>query len=106
MTKEELDQVESSQRQHFDCILQQERQFLASQQIEFDLFATLKPKISIDGNQYCVLYGDDLQSGVAGFGDTLYYAIIDFNKAFHRPIKDRTSCAQEAVSKQPTTAVV
>ncbi|MDB5997198.1 MAG: hypothetical protein JWP42_4334 [Pseudomonas sp.] len=31
--------------------------------------AVFRPALSIDGNQYCVLFGADLQSGVAGFGD-------------------------------------
>lgn len=53
---------------------------------EMTLFSMLKPKVSIDGNQWCVLYGEDLQSGVAGFGDTLMKAICDFNKSFHAPI--------------------
>ena len=30
----------------------------------------LRPKLSLDGNQWCALYGDNLQDGVAGFGDT------------------------------------
>jgi hypothetical protein len=30
----------------------------------------LRAKIYPDGNQWCCLYGDDLQCGVAGFGDT------------------------------------
>jgi len=42
----------------------------------------LKPSISIDGNQWCVLYGEDLQSGVAGFGDSPYDAMLDFDKNF------------------------
>ena len=33
-------------------------------------FYLLRPKIGIDGNQWFCLYGDDLQNGVAGFGDT------------------------------------
>ena len=41
--------------------------------------AIYKPKISIDGNQWCVLYGEDLQSGVAGFGDSPEKAMQDFN---------------------------
>jgi hypothetical protein len=53
---------------------------------EINLFSILKPKVTIDGNQYCVLYGEDLQSGIAGFGDTLMSAIFDFNKSFHKPI--------------------
>lgn len=39
-----------------------------------------KPKLSLDGNQYCALYGDDLQSGIAGFGDTAHKAMLDFDK--------------------------
>jgi hypothetical protein len=88
MTPEEAVQVESSQRQHFETLLHQERSILASQQLEYDLFATLRPRVFQDGSQFCVLHGDDLQSGIAGFGDTVYKAICDFNMAFHRPIKN------------------
>ena len=35
-----------------------------------------------DGNQWYFLLGEDLQSGVAGFGDTPYAAMIDFNKNY------------------------
>lgn len=54
---------------------------------EYNLVALLKPSISIDGNQWCVLYGDNLQDGVAGFGDTPYLAVLDFSKAWNRPLK-------------------
>ena len=33
-------------------------------------FMILKPRVLPDGNQWCALYGDDLQTGVAGFGVT------------------------------------
>ena len=29
-----------------------------------------RPTLSIDGNKWCALYGDNLQDGVAGFGDS------------------------------------
>ena len=35
-------------------------------------------KASRDGNQVCVLFGDNLQEGFAGFGDTEQDAIDDF----------------------------
>ena len=37
-------------------------------------------KISIqkDGDQWCVLWGRNLQTGIAGFGDTIGDAMIDF----------------------------
>ena len=87
MNKEELEKLESSQRQHHEVLLHQEKMYLAMEQLEYNLFATLKPRVYIDGNQYCVLLGKDLQEGIAGFGDTIYKAILDFNQQFHLPIK-------------------
>lgn len=37
--------------------------------------------LSKDGNQWCVLYGRDLEDGVAGFGSTIPEAIADFKYA-------------------------
>lgn len=31
-----------------------------------------------DGNQWCYLYGDNIQEGISGFGDTISDAAIDF----------------------------
>ena len=45
-----------------------------------------KPRLSIDGNQWCALYGDNLQDGVAGFGDSPALAFADFDKAWVTPI--------------------
>lgn len=53
---------------------------------EYALFAQLKPDLFIDGNQWCVLYGENLQEGIAGFGDTPQKAIWDWNKQFERPV--------------------
>ena len=38
-----------------------------------------KPRIFIDGDQWCALYGDNLQDGVAGFGDTPVKALRNFD---------------------------
>ncbi len=45
-----------------------------------------RPFISIDGNQWCALYGDNLQDGVAGFGDSPAKAMIDFDKQWVREL--------------------
>lgn len=45
-----------------------------------------RPALSIDGNQYCALFGADLQSGVAGFGDTPEAAMADFDKSWRTPL--------------------
>jgi len=39
-----------------------------------------RPGLSIDGNQWCALYGEDLQNGCAGFGDSPELAMLDFNR--------------------------
>jgi len=35
-----------------------------------------------DGNQWGFLWGEDLQSGIAGFGDSISDAVKDFNKSY------------------------
>ncbi len=44
-----------------------------------------KPKLSKDGNQWCALFGDDLQVGVAGFGKTPADAMYAFDQAWRTP---------------------
>ena len=39
----------------------------------------LKP--TLDGNQWCFLYGDNLQTGVAGFGRSVVEAMANFERA-------------------------
>ena len=55
---------------------------------EYNLFVTLKPKFGRDGDKHYVILGDK-QEGVAGLGDTLYLAILDFNRSFHKKIEER-----------------
>jgi hypothetical protein len=45
-------------------------------------FMLLRPRIFIDGDQWCVLYGDDLQDGVAAFGETPEKAAVQFDLAW------------------------
>ena len=45
--------------------------------------AVWKPRLSMDGNKWCALYGEDLQSGIAGFGDSPAEAMWDFDKAWY-----------------------
>jgi len=86
MTREDFDQMESSQRQHHEILLYHQKLDILAEQSDMNLFVLLKPKIFRDGDQYCVLYGDDLQNGIAGFGDTIRSAIIDFNGQFDKKI--------------------
>jgi len=54
---------------------------------EMNLIAILKPRIYIEGNQWCVLYGEDNISGVCGYGDTPRKAVFEFNKAWDISLK-------------------
>jgi hypothetical protein len=45
-----------------------------------------KPRLFIDGSSWCALYGDNLQSGVAGFGDSPQEAMWDFDLAWGRKL--------------------
>ena len=51
--------------------------------------AIYRPKLSIDGDQWCALYGDNLQDGVAGFGNSPSAAMQDFNKQWYMPLKSK-----------------
>ena len=42
-------------------------------------FARLRPKLYPDGDKWCVLYGEDLQSGVCAFGKTPEEAARNFD---------------------------
>lgn len=44
--------------------------------------AVYRPALSVDGDQWCALYGNNLQDGVAGFGDSPFEAMAAFNKAW------------------------
>lgn len=40
--------------------------------------SALEAKLSKDGNMWCFLWGDNLQNGVCGFGETIFEAAWDF----------------------------
>lgn len=44
--------------------------------------ATYKPRVFMDGNKWCALYGDNIQEGVAAFGDTPQQAMDAFDRVW------------------------
>ncbi len=86
MTEEDYMSVESSQKQHHEVMRHQSDISYHVTKEEYNLFVLLKPKLFIDGNQWCVLYGENTQEGIVGFGASPYKAILDFNKQFNEPI--------------------
>lgn len=50
---------------------------------EYDRPSTVhKPRLFIDGNQWCALLGENLQDGVAGFGGSPHEAMMAFDDAW------------------------
>lgn len=52
--------------------------------------AVFRPTLTIDGNQWCALYGDDLQNGVAGFGDSPALALAAFDAAWIAKLPEKS----------------
>lgn len=53
-----------------------------------------KPSLAKDGNMWCALFGDNLQVGVAGFGQTPKEAMYAFDRAWES--KDGSCIMEEA----------
>lgn len=47
-----------------------------------DWHVKMRPRLYIDGNQWCALYGENLMEGVAGFGDSPAAACYAFDREF------------------------
>lgn len=61
-----------------------------------------KPRLFIDGDKWCALYGDNLQDGVAGFGDSPENAMWDFDRAWGTkltatPAQKKESATERAI---------
>ena len=54
------------------------------------LIRAVRPKFSKDGNSYCFLLGEDLQTGISGFGKTAWGAALDFYLHFHNETNHAT----------------
>lgn len=63
------------------CVLDEHRQTIIMDEM-LTPFCRLRPKMYIDGDQWCALYGENLQDGVAGFGATPAGAEAAFNYAW------------------------
>lgn len=75
--------------EHLDYATSDIKYQTAQEENEFKLFAMLKPSLTREGNQWCVLYGEDLQVGIAGFGDSPHLAIMDFTRQWYKSIKGK-----------------
>lgn len=59
-----------------------------------------RPTLSADGTSWCALYGDDLASGVAGFGDTPAEAMAAFDKAWTNELTPKAASMVRAIEEE------
>lgn len=71
---------------HYQSIQHQEEMNLIIMQQELVLAKTYNLIPFRDGDQWCVLLGKDIQSGVVGFGDSPSAAMLDFVRSWNRPV--------------------
>lgn len=53
-----------------------------------------KPRLYIDGDRWCALYGENLQDGVAGFGKSPELAYQDFDNEWYKELKSSVNNQQ------------
>jgi hypothetical protein len=82
MTKEDYEQLESSQRQHDEFMKHNAEMADLYEKRILSFISEFKPKFSKDGNAYCYLLGNNLQEGICGFGKTPYSAAVDLYNQF------------------------
>ena len=60
-------------------------QIMANEQMRgnLQLIESLKPRFCKDGNQFCFILGEMPEGYLAGFGDTVHNAVLDFSKSFY-----------------------
>ena len=81
---EEMSHMLANSINHFESIQHQEKLNLIISEQELLLVKTFGLKPFKDGDSWCVLLGDNLQIGIAGFGETPLKAIINFNANFNK----------------------
>jgi len=80
-----MKEEESSQVQHHNEIQHQMKVELLETEQQYKRFSILRPKVYMDGNKWCVGYGD-MPEGIFGFGDTIHKAVLDWENEFNREL--------------------
>lgn len=80
----EHNQIESSQRQHHNEIKHQISLEILEVEQQYKRFSMLCPKIFKDGNEWCVLFGENQIDGIVGFGKTPHLAVIDWENNWNK----------------------
>lgn len=86
---------------HAQTVMEDTQLATVIQTAEYNLLAVLKPSVFRDGDQWCVMYGENLQDGIAGFGKTPYEAVLNFNKAWNIPLSPGALTERTCPTRQP-----
>ena len=70
---------------------------ISAQTRDYNLVSLLKPSIKIDGDMWCILYGENIQDGVVGFGDGPIKAVYDFNKNWDKVLTTKHATKPKGV---------
>ena len=70
---------------NYQAILFDKINAIIEEQKELNIVKTLRAKIFLDGDKWCVLYGENIQEGISAFGDNPMNAVYKFNVAFYTP---------------------
>jgi hypothetical protein len=66
---------------------EQSREFIRQAISEYERPSTIyQPKLFIDGDHWCALYGENIQYGVAGFGKSPSDAMWKFDQEWHKKL--------------------
>ena len=68
----------------YETLTSQSKLKAAIEAEEMNLFSLLKPKLFQDGNQFCVMLGENIQEAIFGFGETPRKAVWAFNKEWDK----------------------
>lgn len=85
---DEMSHMLANSINHYQSIEHHEKMNLLVSEQEFLFVKTYGLIPFKDGNNWCVLLGDNIQVGICGFGETPLKAILDFNKNFVRPERE------------------
>jgi hypothetical protein len=82
MKQDDYVRSELSQQTHDNYIKNYEEICATGERKILVFIGELKPKFSKDGDMYCYLLGDNLQEGIAGFGEIPWKAALDLYNKF------------------------
>ena len=82
MGTKDYELIESTQRQNHEIRRHEEEMYILCERKILAFLSELKPKFSKDGNMYCFLFGDNLQEGIAGFGESPNEAAMNLYNQF------------------------